>query len=79
MLIHTKWLVESDPTKGHRATVSIFPSEEANACGVKRRRLRGPWINTGVASIDESISRADVVEQLAILGIVQVEADQDGQ
>ena len=77
MLIHTKWLVESDPTKGRRATVTIFPCEEAQACGLKRRRLRGPWINTGVASIDESVSRADLLEQLAIIGILQVEADQD--
>lgn len=62
---HQTWNIERDPRLGVRATVQLFPTGVAKANGMRYRKLRGPWVNTGKEMRDFYESQQALRQRLA--------------
>lgn len=65
-MAHTTWDIER-AAKGVRATVQVWPTGEAKRAGMRYRKMRGPWHNSGSEDRDMYLSKMDLQKRLSEL------------
>lgn len=64
-MAHQTWDVETDPARGHRATVKVRPTSRHPE--QRYRMLRGDWYNTGNKQTDYYLSQNELRERVRLL------------